>query len=195
MGSGISFLNGVSFVTVNILVLTFSQIWPPRVPSDQLLGPCDMLPSFFEPSLVTQKVLAPLVLPWPSHRITYVSDKPWFLHLGGLGAQYVGSWALLSFSCAGIDYWSANLSGREGRKLKGGGWVRVWYGGLSSFWNWALWLPVSPCPLQEEGEGPEEGKLPGATTHSPGGVLGRLQALAFLPLCYGERHQQFSSVQ
>ena len=85
MGSGISFLSGVSFVTVNILVLTFSQIWPPRVPSDQLLGPCDMLPSFFEPSLVTQKVLAPLVLPWTSHRITYVSDKPWFLHLGGLG--------------------------------------------------------------------------------------------------------------
>ena len=56
----------------------------------------------------------------------------------------------------------------------------MWYGGLSSFRSKRIGLcdplSASPCPLQEEGEGPGEGKVPGATTHGPGGVLGRLQA-------------------
>lgn len=127
MDSGICFLNGVSFVSVNISVLTFSQIWPPRVASDQLLGPCDVLPSFFERFLhFSHRKYWPLWdLPSPATGLFMFRTSPGSFVWVVLEHNMWAPGCHVSFPCAGIDLGAQTFGGEkgvgaEGRRLSKG---------------------------------------------------------------------------
>lgn len=127
MDSGICFLNGVSFVSVNISVLTFSQIWPPRVASDQLLGPCDVLPSFFERFLhFSHRRYWPLWdLPSPATGLFMFRTSPGSFVWVVLEHNMWAPGCHVSFPCAGIDLGAQTFGGEkgvgaEGRRLSKG---------------------------------------------------------------------------
>ena len=142
---------------VIILVLTFSQIWPVRVRSNQLLGPWDVLPSFFEHFLFFSHNISgsSRTSPGPAIELLISQTSPgsftwaryWGTRFGHLGTTWV-------FYVQVIYSWSVfrkNLPGREGnRSRKGGGWVRVCFRACPALEARELGfvIPVSPSPLQ-----------------------------------------------